>query len=99
VFEFGRRPGGDAALVPLKQKRLSLVDRKVEALDKNASRVERTIMAALARDGRRDLRKIGCGPGETFVTRRGGCERRCTAISGRNWPRTLVGNRTSIRFA
>jgi hypothetical protein len=48
VFELGRRPRGDAALVPLGQDGLGIVDGQVEAMDEDASGAERSIVAALA---------------------------------------------------
>ena len=69
VLELGRRPGGDTAEVPLVQERPGLVDRQVEALDENASGVERSIVTALAGDGRRDLGQVGRRPGQPLVMR------------------------------
>ena len=48
------------------QERPGFVDRQVEALDEDARGVERSIVAALAGDGRRNLGQIGCGTGQSL---------------------------------
>jgi hypothetical protein len=52
------RPGGDTSEVPLVQEGPGLVDCQIEALDEDARGVKGLIVAALARDGGRDLGEV-----------------------------------------
>ena len=56
------------------QQRPGLVDRQVEALDENAGGMERSIVTALAGDGRRDLGQVGRRPGQPVVSAAAGAD-------------------------
>ncbi len=55
------------------EERPGLVDCQVETLDENARGMERSIVTALAGDGRRDSGKVGSRPGKPLVLAAGRC--------------------------